>query len=100
MNETKPSILVVDDDVDTCRNLSDILLDLGYRFDFEGGAFAEPQASLAVVNTQTDDIDNIFGGSVKFDDETSVRGRLGLRLGYDYEGSDGIIYTPDVTASV
>jgi two-component system response regulator HydG len=28
-----PSILVVDDDVDTCRNLSDILTDLGYYVD-------------------------------------------------------------------
>lgn len=28
-----PAILVVDDDVDTCRNLSDILTDLGYRVD-------------------------------------------------------------------
>src|SRR6476469_3035726 len=27
----RPSILVVDDDVDTCRNLSDILTDLGYQ---------------------------------------------------------------------
>jgi DNA-binding NtrC family response regulator len=26
-----PSILIVDDDVDTCRNLSDILTDLGYH---------------------------------------------------------------------
>jgi DNA-binding NtrC family response regulator len=33
MNKAKPSILVVDDDVDTCRNLSDILTDLGYRVD-------------------------------------------------------------------
>jgi CheY-like chemotaxis protein len=33
MNNTDPSILVVDDDVDTCRNLSDILTDLGYRVD-------------------------------------------------------------------
>src|SRR5579885_764439 len=30
---TGPSILVVDDDVDTCRNLSDILTDLGYQVD-------------------------------------------------------------------
>lgn len=29
----KPFLLVVDDDVDTCRNLSDILTDLGYRVD-------------------------------------------------------------------
>jgi two-component system response regulator HydG len=28
-----PSILVVDDEVDTCRNLSDILTDLGYHVD-------------------------------------------------------------------
>ncbi len=28
-----PAILVVDDDVDTCHNLSDILTDLGYRVD-------------------------------------------------------------------
>jgi DNA-binding NtrC family response regulator len=33
MNATQPSILVVDDDVDTCRNLADILTDLGYQVD-------------------------------------------------------------------
>jgi DNA-binding NtrC family response regulator len=31
MRAQNPSILVVDDDVDTCRNLSDILTDLGYH---------------------------------------------------------------------
>ena len=31
MNQQIQSILVVDDEVDTCRNLSDILTDLGYR---------------------------------------------------------------------
>jgi two-component system response regulator HydG len=31
--DVKPSILVVDDDVDTCRNLADILNDLGYHVD-------------------------------------------------------------------
>jgi CheY-like chemotaxis protein len=31
MNSPHVSILVVDDDVDTCRNLSDILTDLGYH---------------------------------------------------------------------
>jgi CheY-like chemotaxis protein len=30
----EPLILLVDDDVDACRNLSDILSDLGYRVDF------------------------------------------------------------------
>ena len=33
MTDQHPSILVVDDEVDTCRNLSDILSDLGYRVD-------------------------------------------------------------------
>jgi CheY-like chemotaxis protein len=33
MTKQLPSILVVDDEVDTCRNLSDILTDLGYRVD-------------------------------------------------------------------
>jgi DNA-binding NtrC family response regulator len=31
MSQEGPAILVVDDDVDTCRNLTDILTDLGYR---------------------------------------------------------------------
>jgi CheY-like chemotaxis protein len=29
----RPAVLVVDDDIDTCRNLSDILTDLGYAVD-------------------------------------------------------------------
>jgi two-component system response regulator HydG len=33
MRSAVPSILVVDDEVDTCHNLSDILTDLGYRVD-------------------------------------------------------------------
>jgi CheY-like chemotaxis protein len=33
MSTTCPTILVVDDDVDTCRNLSDILSDMGYQVD-------------------------------------------------------------------
>ncbi len=33
MNQTPSSILVVDDDVDTCQNLSDILTDMGYHVD-------------------------------------------------------------------
>jgi CheY-like chemotaxis protein len=33
MKKISPSILVVDDEVDTCHNLSDILTDLGYRVD-------------------------------------------------------------------
>ena len=32
--------------------------------------------------------------------ETSVRGRLGLRLGHEETDESGIVYTGDVTASV
>lgn len=74
-------------------------IDLGYKIGLGQGAFIEPQASLSVLHTEIDDIDDIFGGSVEFEDETSVRGRLGLRLGADYE-HDGLLLTPDVTASV
>ncbi len=74
-------------------------IDLGYKIAFGQGAFIEPQASLSVLHTEIDDIDDIFGGSVEFEDETSVRGRLGLRLGTDYE-HNGLLLTPDVTASV
>jgi CheY-like chemotaxis protein len=33
MSHDPPRILVVDDDIDICRNLSDILSDLGYDVD-------------------------------------------------------------------
>ena len=43
MNVAVPSVLVVDDELDTCRNLSDILTDLGYRVDtaYDGPAALE-----------------------------------------------------------
>jgi two-component system, NtrC family, response regulator HydG len=52
MTANGPSILVVDDDVDTCRNLSDILTDLGYRVDT---AHDGPSA-LALVRQHAYDI--------------------------------------------
>lgn len=33
MSAEAPSILLVDDDIDTCRNVSDILVDLGFQVD-------------------------------------------------------------------
>ena len=43
MTKAAPSILVVDDEVDTCRNLSDILTDMGYRVEIahEGASALE-----------------------------------------------------------
>lgn len=72
-------------------------IDTGYKFG--ESVFVEPQASLAVVHTEIDDVD-VFGGTVEFDDETNIRGRLGLRLGFDHQASDAVVYSGDVIASV
>src|SRR5579863_9328592 len=40
MTGANPTLLVVDDEVDTCRNLSDILTDLGYQVDTALDGFA------------------------------------------------------------
>ncbi|MGE4248604.1 MAG: autotransporter domain-containing protein [Parvibaculaceae bacterium] len=58
------------------------MIDAGYKFGGGEGVFLEPQATLAILHTSIDDVD-IFGDTVEFEDATSVRGRLGLRLGYD-----------------
>jgi DNA-binding NtrC family response regulator len=47
-----PSILVVDDDADICRNLSDILTDLGYRVDTATGG----RAALELVRQRPYDV--------------------------------------------
>jgi DNA-binding NtrC family response regulator len=47
-----PSILVVDDDADICRNLSDILTDLGYRVDTATGG----RAALELVDQRPYDV--------------------------------------------
>jgi DNA-binding response OmpR family regulator len=52
MKQYQPSILVVDDEVDICRNLSDILTDLGYRVDVAHDGFA----ALEMVRRQPYDI--------------------------------------------
>ncbi|WP_119388153.1 autotransporter domain-containing protein [Taklimakanibacter lacteus] len=96
----------LDIDVDPQDAVSDSDTDavnIGGRFDtgykFGESVFIEPQASLAVLHTEIDDLD-IFGGTVEFDDETSVRGRLGVRLGFDHAASNSVVYSGDVIASI
>lgn len=48
----RQTILVVDDDVDTCRNLSDILVDLGYLVDTAHGG----QEALNLVRKNSYDV--------------------------------------------
>ncbi len=52
MISRQPSILVVDDEVDTCRNLQDILTDLGYHVDtaYDGAS------ALDLVGKKTYDV--------------------------------------------
>jgi CheY-like chemotaxis protein len=52
MATTAPLILVVDDDADTCRNLADILSDLGYRVD----AAPDGPAALDLVRRNAYDV--------------------------------------------
>jgi len=57
------------------------VIDTGYRFAISpAGAFIEPGATLAYVNSNIDDL-RIFGTKVDFEDGDSLRGRLGVRLG-------------------
>jgi CheY-like chemotaxis protein len=52
MSGKTPSILIVDDEVDTCRNLSDILADLGYHVDTAHDGLA----ALALVQQRPYDV--------------------------------------------
>jgi CheY-like chemotaxis protein len=52
MQHGTPAILMVDDDVDECRNLSDILTDCGYLVD----AAHEGHAALRLVERQAYDL--------------------------------------------
>ncbi len=60
-----PSILVVDDDPDTCATLSDILTDFGYRVDVAHGGTAalelipEGGYGLAVLDFKMPDMDGV-----------------------------------------
>lgn len=74
-------------------------IDAGYKFGGDEGMFIEPQATLAVLHTSIDDVD-MFGGTVDFESETSVRGRLGVRLGHVHTAANQVVYSSDVTASV
>jgi outer membrane autotransporter protein len=74
--------------------------DGGYRFGApRQGAFFEPQATIAAAWTDMDNF-TLAGNSVKFGDETDVRGRLGLRVGTSRLTSDGGVIEPFVVGSL
>jgi hypothetical protein len=54
----------------------------GKTFALGGSGFFEPLASLSYVKTTIDDV-NVPGATIDWDDQTSFRGSLGLRVGYN-----------------
>ena len=106
--DTQAKVHLVEVDPQEVRGLPDdfdstnfgLRTDTGYRFGgFNGGMFIEPLATLGVTWTNVDDF-NIDGNRVTIDDETNVRGRLGLRVGTSYEAWEGATLEPFLIASV
>jgi autotransporter family porin len=77
-----------------------VRVDGGYRFGgFRPAMFFEPLATISVVDSQIDDFAQ-NGNTVKFDDGTSVRGRLGGRLGTSFRVAHEITVEPFVVGAV
>ncbi len=77
-----------------------IRTDSGYRFGgFNGGFFFEPLATIEVIWSDIDSF-AIGGNRVSFDDDPSVRGRLGLRVGTSYQAWEGTTLEPFIIGSV
>ena len=74
-----------------------VRLDTGYRVGM-GWGFIEPQASLQWVHTNMDSV-SIFGGAVDFQNGSSGRAKIGVRVGTDLQ-MNGLTVTPDLTLSV
>ena len=78
MTSASPAILVVDDDVDTCSNLADILTDLGYHVDTAN----DGPTALTLASTRSPDRSRRFISSNwrrpwLFDSRESGRQELG-----------------------
>jgi outer membrane autotransporter protein len=76
-------------------------LEVGRRFDFGGGRFfVEPQAQLAGVWEGGTDYAASNGLRVHGDDQTSLQGRLGGRIGIHFEFARGEAIEPYAKAEV
>lgn len=70
------------------------MVELGYRFGAPARTFFEPSASLAYVDTNIDSV-TVMGTRVRFDDDKSLRGKLGARVGVPFAaggGNAGLFY--------
>ncbi len=59
-------------------------LEGGYRFGFGTNSFIEPIAGVTYVRSSIDDL-SVPGGVVRFEDATSMRANIGLRVGHTSE---------------
>jgi outer membrane autotransporter protein len=76
-------------------------LELGKRFDFAGGRFfIEPEAQLAGVWENETDYAASNGLRVHGDDQTSLRGRFGGRVGMHFDFSQGRAIEPYLRVEV
>ncbi|TCK16757.1 outer membrane autotransporter protein [Ancylobacter aquaticus] len=57
------------------------VVDTGYRFAVSETSWFEPVATLSYVNTQIDNLDEIPGAAVRFEDGDSLRAAIGARVG-------------------
>ncbi|MFD0985682.1 autotransporter outer membrane beta-barrel domain-containing protein [Methyloligella solikamskensis] len=73
--------------------------DMGYRFGgYSQGLFVEPLATIAVAWTDLENLSN-GGNYVSFEDNESIRGRLGMRLGTTFEVWETTTIEPFVIGS-
>jgi DNA-binding NtrC family response regulator len=92
MNDKQRSILVVDDDVDICRNVRDILQEFGYRADVaHDGASAvklvnRARYDVALLDFKMPDID----GAALYNEIKQVQPSLVAIMITAYAGSDGV----------
>ena len=66
--------------------------EVGYRMNL-GGFFVEPVATLAYSDADIDDL-TVPGGTFTFDDQESLRGEAGIRMGGDFGMANGTRYQP------
>ncbi|RTL89107.1 autotransporter outer membrane beta-barrel domain-containing protein, partial [Ancylobacter aquaticus] len=57
------------------------VIDTGYRFAVSETSWFEPVATLSYVSTQIDNLDEIPGSVVRFEDGDSLRAAIGARVG-------------------
>lgn len=92
MNESPPSILIVDDDRDIATNMSDILSDMGYQTDVAN----DGESALGLIRLNRYDVALLdfkmpgMDGAALYEEIKKLRPELVAIMVTAYAGSDGI----------